>query len=169
MKSFIYILMQIREKINMKYNNFYIIESDVVYAPDGNHEFSCHRRIWQFYNTGDVFKACRKACQIILKEKDKIVENKEGSAHPDSPYQGLKLYFEYWLNESRKGKKDKVHRCYLLDGKPVSQTVLLERMEQAALFLTDTGNIFRRVEVVDEQGRLFWVCEDGGDPEWIHT
>lgn len=139
----------------------YVAESDVVFAPDGKHAESRHRRIWQFYNTGDVFQARRIAYIIILKEKDKFAENKEGSAHPDSPYQGLKLYFEYRLKGTGNGKNDEVHRCYLLDGKSVSHTVLLERMEQEALFLIDAGNIFRRVEVVDDKGWVFKVAADG--------
>jgi hypothetical protein len=34
-------------------------------------------------------------------------------------------------------------------------------MEQESPFLIDVGNIFRRVEVEDDQGRLFIMVEDG--------
>jgi hypothetical protein len=61
----------------------------------------------------------------------------------------------------RKDKKGKVYRFYLFDGESVSQTELLERMEQESLFLVDAGNIFRRVEVTDDEGRLFMVAADG--------
>lgn len=139
----------------------YVAESDVVYAPDQKHAESRHRRIWQYFNTGDVFKARSKACRTILKEKDRFAEHKEDSALPDSNYQGLKLYFEYRLNEDRKGKKGKVYRFHLMDGESVSQTVLLERLEKEALFLIDAGHIFRRVEVEDGDGRTFMVAADG--------
>ena len=91
----------------------------------------------------------------------RFAEHKKDSAHPDSPYQGLKLYFEYRINESGKGKKDKVHKFYLLDGQSVTKTELLERMEQESLFLVDAGNIFQRVEVDDGEGRVFMVAADG--------
>jgi len=96
-----------------------------------------------------------------LKEKDRFAENKKDSTDPDSPYLGLKLYFEYRLNEDRKGKKSKVYRFYLLDGEGVSQTELMERMEQEAMFLVDAGNLFRRVEVADDQGKEFLVAANG--------
>jgi len=121
----------------------YVAESEVVYAPDLKHAESRHRHIWQYFNTGDVFKARSRACRSILKEKDQFAENKEDSAHPESPYKGLKLYFEYRLNEDRKVNMDKVYRFYLLDGESVSQTELMERMEQEAMFLVYAGNIFR--------------------------
>lgn len=139
----------------------YVAESDIVYAPDQKHAESRHRRIWQYFNTGDVFKARSKACRSILKENDRFSENKKDSADPDSPYLGMKLYFEYRLHEDRKGKKGKIYRFYLLDGEGVSQTELLERMEQESLFLIDSGNIFRRVEVTDDEGRLFTVAAEG--------
>ena len=139
----------------------YTAESDVAYSPDREHVESRHQRIWQFFNTGDVFKARIKACRTVQQEMKRFAEHKKDSAHPDSPYQGLKLYFEYRINESGKGKKDKVHRFYLLDGQSVTKTELLERMEQESLFLVDAGNIFQRVEVDDSEGRVFMVAADG--------
>ena len=139
----------------------YAAESDVAYSSDRKHVESRHRRIWQFFNTGDIFKARIKACRTVQQEMKRFAEHKKDSAHPDSPYQGLKLYFEYRINESGKGKKDKVHKFYLLDGQSVTKTELLERMEQESLFLVDAGNIFQRVEVDDGEGRVFMVAADG--------
>ena len=139
----------------------YAAESEVAFSPDREHVESRHQRIWQFFNTGDVFKARIKACRTVQQEMKRFAEHKKDSAHPDSPYQGLKLYFEYRINESGKGKKDKVHRFYLLDGQSVTKTELLERMEQESLFLVDAGNIFQRVEVDDVEGRVFMVAADG--------
>jgi hypothetical protein len=34
-------------------------------------------------------------------------------------------------------------------------------MEQESLFLIDAGNIFRQVEVEDDDGKLFMVAADG--------
>jgi len=93
----------------------YIAESDVVYAPNCNHAESRHRRIWQYFSTGGVFKARIKACRSIQKEMERFAEHCDDSATPESPYLGVKLYFEYRINEGRKRKKDKVHRFYLLD------------------------------------------------------
>jgi hypothetical protein len=46
---------------------------------------------------------------------ERFAEHCDDSATPESPYLGVKLYFEYRINEGRKRKKDKVHRFYLLD------------------------------------------------------
>ena len=139
----------------------YTAESDVVCAPNNQAEFR-HRRIWQFFSTGDLAKTRRKALCRVQKEKDRLDKFTVGSDDDGSPYQGLLLYFDYQHNDySGKGKKDKVHRLYLLDGGLTTQTDLLERMEQETLFLLDAGLIFKQVEVEDEWGRLFWVCEGG--------
>jgi hypothetical protein len=90
----------------------YIAESDVAYSPDHKHVESRHRRIWQYFNTGDVFKARIKACRTVQQEMKRFAEHKENSADPD-PYQGLKLYMEYRSNEVGKGKKDKIRMCEL--------------------------------------------------------
>jgi hypothetical protein len=83
------------------------------------------------------------------------------SADPDSPYEGLILYFTYRLNDARKRKKDKAYRFYLLDGEAISRTELLERMEQEALFLVDAGLVFKQAEVEDGEGGVFGLAAGG--------
>jgi len=90
----------------------------------------------------------------------RFAEHKKDSADPESPYKGLKLYFDYRINESVK-KKPAVHRFYLLDGEGGTKTELPERMEQESFFLVDAGNIFKRVEIEDDEGRMFMVAADG--------
>ena len=138
----------------------YTAESDVIYAPNNQAE-SRHRKIWQYFVNGDALKSRRKAFSRIQKEKDRFDTITVDAADDGSPYAGLILYFDYRLNTFGKGKKDKVHRFYLLDGEAISQTELLERMQQETLFLLDAGLVFRQVEIEDERGRLFWVAEDG--------
>jgi GTP cyclohydrolase II len=137
----------------------YVAESDVTYAPDHEHVESRHRQIWQYFNTGDVFRARIKACRTAQQEIERLAEHIHGFADHRSPYQGIKLYFEYRIND-RKGKKVKTYRFYLLDGDAVTRTELLERMEQETMFLVDAGNIFERVEVEDEEGTVFRVVAD---------
>jgi|GEM_PF-5429872 hypothetical protein len=137
----------------------YVTESDVAYAPDHEHVESRHRRIWQYFNTGDVFRARIKAYRTAQQEIERLAEHIHGSADHRSPYQGVKLYFEYRIND-RKGKNGKTFRFYLLDGDAVSRTELLERMEQETMFLVDAGNIFKRVEIEDGEGTVFKVVAD---------
>lgn len=132
-----------------------------MYAPDGKHAESRHRRIWQYFNTGDVFKTRIKACRSAQKEIERFVEHPDDSTDNHSPYQGIKLYFEYRVNDAGRREKDKIHRFYLLDGESVTKTELLERMEQESLFLVDAGNLFRRTEVEDDEGMVFMVAADG--------
>lgn len=54
-----------------------------------------------------------------------------------------------------------MYRFYLLNREAITRIEQLERMEQESLFLIDAGNIFRRVEVEDDEGRLFMVVADG--------
>lgn len=138
----------------------YTAESDLVCAPNNQVE-SRNQRIWQYFTNSDLLKSRRKALSRIQKEKDRFDTITVGAADDGSPFKGLILYFDYRLNNFGKGRKDKVHRFYLLDGEAISQTELLERMEQEALFLLDAGLIFKQVEIEDEQKRLFWVAEDG--------
>lgn len=140
----------------------YTAESDVVYAPDRKTVECRHRRIWQHFASKDLLKARHKACIRVHREMDRLAVHTTMSADPASPYQGLKLYFEYRIIERvGKGKHPVVHRFYLLDGENVTRTELLERMEQEALFLQDTGVAVERVAVEDEDGRVFWVAADG--------
>lgn len=135
-------------------------ESEVIYAPNDQVECS-HRRIWKYFVNGDVLKSRRKALSRVQKEKDRIDQIAVDSADGGSPYAGLILYFSYRLNNTGRRSKDKIYRFYLLEGEATSQTELLERMDQESLLLLDAGLIFMQVEVENEQGRLFWVCEDG--------
>ena len=138
----------------------YTAESDVVCAPNNQVE-SRYRKIWQYFVNSDALKSRRKALCRIQKEKDRFDKITSDVADDGSPYEGLILYFDYRLNAIGKGGKGNIHRFYLLDGNATSQTDLLERMEQEALFLLDAGLIVKQVEVEDERGRLFWVAEDG--------
>ncbi len=138
----------------------YTAESDVICAPNNQVE-SRHRRIWKYFVNDDVLKSRRKALSRIQKEQDRLDKVTVDSESNRSPYTGLILYFDYRFNAIGKSVKDNIHRFYLLDGEDTSQSELLERMEQETLFLLDAGLIYKQVEVEDEQGRLFWVCEDG--------
>lgn len=125
----------------------YTAESDVVYAPDHKHDESRHRRILQCFNTGDVLKARNKAPRCFQKEVDRFAEINKKFPIDSSPFRGLKLFFEYSLNEIKLFKKENVYRFYIFDGQDVGQSEVLERMEQELMFLRDAGVELLQAEV----------------------
>lgn len=128
----------------------YTAESDVVYAPSHKHVVSRHRRIWQYFNTGDILKVRDKAFRSFQKEVDRFVQINKEFPVDSQPFKGLKLYFEFRLNNIKVGKREELYKFYIFDGEDVSQSEVQERIEQELMFLVDAGVELLQTAVDDE-------------------
>jgi hypothetical protein len=70
---------------------------------------------------------------------DRFVQINKEFPVDSQPFKELKLFFEYRINVIKKVKKEKVYRFYIFDGEEVSQSEVLERMEQELMFLRNAG------------------------------
>jgi len=148
----------------------YVVENEEVFEPEESNIEAVHTHIYKYVETEPVVLVARnKAFHKFLDEARRLLNLRHLMTHPDQPYLGLQLYCEYQINEmDNRTNEPEAHRFYILDGKPFSKKMLLERLADELFLLMRAGAEFNSIFCKDDDGEEYEVV-DCDFPDFIQN